>query len=277
MLFFYPLDFTFVCPTEIIAFSDQVQRFRAMDCEVVACSCDSQFSHLAWVNTPREKGGLGFMDIPIVADFTKSIAKDYGVLVEDGADAGVSLRGLFIIDKSFTLRQITVNDLPVGRSVDETVRLVQAFQFTDVHGEVCPANWTPGAKTMKPDPEKSLEYFGSGATEATAASELGDVLEASNAADFDKMISGAGGRTVIVDFVASWCGKCRALFPHIVRLSTENTDKVFLKVDVTENTDIAERYGVETLPTIMAFKSGSQAGSYTGSKASEVEKFIASA
>jgi peroxiredoxin (alkyl hydroperoxide reductase subunit C) len=157
VIFFYPLDFTFVCPTEIIAYSERADEFRAIGCEVVGISTDSHFSHLAWINTPRKQGGLGQMNIPLLADKNMKISRDYGVLQEE---SGVAFRGLFIIDGKQNLRQITVNDLPVGRSVDETLRLVQAFQFTDEHGEVCPANWRPGAKTMKPDPEKSKDYFG---------------------------------------------------------------------------------------------------------------------
>jgi len=156
VFFFYPLDFTFVCPTEIIAFSDRVDEFRAIGCEVLACSVDSEFSHLAWTEKPRKQGGLGQMKIPILSDLTKQISKDYGILLED---QGVSLRGLFIIDNKGILRQITINDLPVGRSVDETLRLVQAFQFTDKHGEVCPAGWKPGSESMKGDVKGSKEYF----------------------------------------------------------------------------------------------------------------------
>ncbi|KAK6641586.1 C-terminal domain of 1-Cys peroxiredoxin [Polyplax serrata] len=156
VLFFYPLDFTFVCPTEIIAFSDRVKEFKSIGCEVVAASCDSHFSHLAWTNVPRKEGGVGDLQIPLLADKSFSIAKAYGVLNEQ---TGVPYRGLFIIDGKQMLRQITVNDLPVGRSVDETLRLVQAFQYTDEHGEVCPANWKPGSKTMKPNPKESLNYF----------------------------------------------------------------------------------------------------------------------
>ena len=122
-------------------------------------SVDSKFSHLAWSKMPRNKGGLGGGNYPLVADITKAISKDYGVLIEEGEDAGVALRGLFIISPEGKLRQITVNDLPVGRSVDEVLRLVTAFQYTDEHGEVCPANWKPGAKTMIDDPEKSQAYF----------------------------------------------------------------------------------------------------------------------
>ncbi|XP_037086406.1 peroxiredoxin 1-like isoform X2 [Pollicipes pollicipes] len=158
VLFFYPLDFTFVCPTEIIAFSDAAKKFRDINCEVLACSTDSQFCHLAWINTPRKEGGLGSMDIPLLADKSMAISKAYGVLKED---EGVPFRGLFIIDGKSTLRQMIVNDLPVGRSVDEVMRLVQAYQFTDEHGEVCPAGWKPGESTMKPDPKKSKAYFSS--------------------------------------------------------------------------------------------------------------------
>lgn len=156
VLFFYPLDFTFVCPTEIIAFSDRVAEFKELDCNVMACSTDSQFSHMAWTQQSRKKGGLGDMKIPLIADTNHSIGKKYGVLVPD---AGLTYRGLFIIDANHKVRQITINDLPVGRSVDETLRLVKAFQFTDKHGEVCPANWTPGAATIVPDVKNSKDYF----------------------------------------------------------------------------------------------------------------------
>uniref|UniRef100_A0A3B3SHL2 thioredoxin-dependent peroxiredoxin n=1 Tax=Paramormyrops kingsleyae TaxID=1676925 RepID=A0A3B3SHL2_9TELE len=132
VFFFYPLDFTFVCPTEIIAFSDAADQFKKINCEVIGASVDSHFCHLAWTNTPRKEGGLGQMKIPLVADTQRSISQAYGVLKED---EGIAYRGLFIIDNKGILRQITINDLPVGRSVDETLRLVQAFQFTDKHGE----------------------------------------------------------------------------------------------------------------------------------------------
>jgi len=148
VLFFYPQDFTFVCPTEIIAFSDRVEEFKKIDCEVIGASTDSANCHRAWMRTPRTDGGLGEIDLPLLADPTHAISKAYQVYKEDD---GVAFRGLFIIDGKGILRQITVNDLPVGRDVDETLRLIQAFQFTDEHGEVCPANWRPGKKTMKPD------------------------------------------------------------------------------------------------------------------------------
>ncbi|RVE61529.1 hypothetical protein OJAV_G00171620 [Oryzias javanicus] len=156
VFFFYPLDFTFVCPTEIIAFSDAADDFRKIGCEVIAASVDSHFSHFAWTNTPRKQGGLGTMKIPLVSDTRRTISTDYGVLKED---EGIAYRGLFIIDDKGVLRQITINDLPVGRSVEETLRLVQAFQFTDKHGEVCPAGWKPGSDTIKPDVQKSKDFF----------------------------------------------------------------------------------------------------------------------
>jgi len=156
VLFFYPMDFTFVCPTEIIAFSDRAAEFKKLNCEVVAASCDSVYSHLAWCSQSRKAGGLGKMNIPLLADVTHQLSKDYGVYLEK---EGCSLRGLFIIDGNGVLRQSTINDLPVGRSVDEVLRLVQAFQFTDKYGEVCPAGWKPGSDTIKPTVKDSLEYF----------------------------------------------------------------------------------------------------------------------
>ncbi|XP_044256949.1 peroxiredoxin-2-like [Tribolium madens] len=157
VLFFYPLDFTFVCPTEIIAFSDRAPDFKKIKTAVIGVSTDSHFCHLAWINTPRKQGGLGPMNIPLLADKSGKIARDYMVLDEE---TGVPFRGLFIIDGNGILRQMTVNDLPVGRSVDEALRLVQAFKFTDEHGEVCPAGWTPGKKTMKPEVNASKDFFG---------------------------------------------------------------------------------------------------------------------
>lgn len=137
---------TFVCPTEILAFSDRLHEFEAINTTVVACSVDSHFTHLAWMNTPREEGGLGHVKIPIISDLSHKISQSYGVYLDD---LGHTLRGLFIIDNRGILRQITMNDLPVGRSVDETLRLVQAFQYTDKHGEVCPAGWKPGQDTVE--------------------------------------------------------------------------------------------------------------------------------
>jgi len=154
VIFFYPLDFTFVCPTEIIAFSDRAKEFRSIGAELVAVSTDSHFSHLAWINTPRKQGGLGGSNIPMLADFNKQMSRDYGVLLDA---PGLALRGLFIIDPKGIVRQITVNDLPVGRSVDETLRLLKALQFVEKHGEVCPAGWQPNSPTI--NPAKANEYF----------------------------------------------------------------------------------------------------------------------
>jgi len=159
-LFFYPLDFTFVCPTEITSFNDRAGEFSEVNCSVIASSVDSHFSHLAWTNVPRNKGGLGNMEIPMLADIDKSIAKDYGVLLDK---PGIALRGLFIIDGNGVVRSQIVNDLPVGRNVDEALRLVKAFQFVEEHGEVCPANWDSGKATMVPSPDGSQSYFNNNA------------------------------------------------------------------------------------------------------------------
>jgi cytosolic tryparedoxin peroxidase, trypanosomatid typical 2-Cys peroxiredoxin len=157
VLFFYPMDFTFVCPTEIIQFSDNAKRFAELNTEVISCSCDSEYCHLQWTTVDRKKGGLGTMAIPMLADKTKSIARSYGVLDEE---SGVAYRGAFIIDPNGKLRQIIINDMPVGRNVEEVVRLVEALQFVEEHGEVCPANWKKGEATMKPDPKESVSgYF----------------------------------------------------------------------------------------------------------------------
>ncbi|KAG7661832.1 TSA1 [[Candida] subhashii] len=156
LLAFIPLAFTFVCPTEIIAYSEAVQKFKERDCEVLFASTDSEYSLLAWTNVARKDGGLGPINIPLVADTNHSLSKDYGVLIPE---EGVALRGIFLIDPKGNLRQITINDLPVGRSVDESLRLLEAFQFTEKYGEVCPANWQPGAETIKPEVESSKEYF----------------------------------------------------------------------------------------------------------------------
>jgi alkyl hydroperoxide reductase subunit AhpC len=153
VLFFYPLDFTFVCPTEIIAFSDRVAEFEKRGAQVLGCSIDSRFSHLAWVNTPRAKGGLGELKYPLLEDLTKKISADYGVLL----DAGIALRGLFLIDKEGVVRHATINDLPLGRSVDEALRVIDALQHFETHGEVCPADWKPGKDAL--NPKKAGEYF----------------------------------------------------------------------------------------------------------------------
>lgn len=156
VLAFIPLAFTFVCPTEIIAYSEAISKFQERDTEVLFASTDSEFSLLAWTNVPRKEGGLGQVNIPLLADTNHTLSRDYGVLVEE---EGIALRGIFVIDPEGIVRQITINDTPVGRSVDETLRLVDAFQFTEKYGEVCPANWQKGDATMVADPVKSKEYF----------------------------------------------------------------------------------------------------------------------
>lgn len=157
ILFFYPLDFTFVCPTEITAFSDRYAEFEKLNTEVLGVSVDSVFSHLAWIQTDRKSGGLGDLKYPLVSDVTKSISKAYNVLIPD---QGIALRGLFIIDKEGIIQHSTINNLAIGRSVDETKRTLQALQYVQQNpDEVCPAGWKPGDKSMKPDPKLSKEYF----------------------------------------------------------------------------------------------------------------------
>lgn len=157
VLFFYPLDFTFVCPTEITAFSDRHSEFKALNTEILGVSVDSEFSHLAWIQADRKSGGLGDLNYPLVADLKKTISAAYNVL---DPDAGIALRGLFIIDKEGVIQYSTINNLSFGRSVDETLRILQAIQYVQTHpDEVCPAGWQPGAKTMTPDPVKSKEFF----------------------------------------------------------------------------------------------------------------------
>ena len=155
VLFFYPLDFTFVCPTEIVAFHEKVSEFEKVGAMVIGVSVDSPYTHLAWKSTPRNKGGLGEIDFPLLADLDKSASRDYGVLLEEG----IAARGVFIIDPRGVLQSFSVNNLGVGRNIDEIIRLIEAFKFVDEHGEVCPANWNPGDSTMKPDPIGSQEYF----------------------------------------------------------------------------------------------------------------------
>ncbi|CAH8858285.1 unnamed protein product [Trichobilharzia szidati] len=156
ILLFYPLDFTFVCPTEIIAFSERAADFKSRGCQVIACSTDSVYAHLAWTKLDRKAGGLGQMNIPLLSDKNLKISRAYGVLDEE---EGHAFRGMFLIDRQGILRHITVNDRPVGRSVDEAIRVLDAFIFFEKHGEVCPANWKPNSATMKPDPVGAMSYF----------------------------------------------------------------------------------------------------------------------
>ncbi len=155
VLFFYPLDFTFVCPSEIIAFNRKLDEFKQRNCEVIGVSVDSKFTHLAWKNTPVENGGIGNIQYPLVQDLNKEIARSYGILF----GGSVALRGLFLIDTTGKVRHCVINDLPLGRSVDEAIRMVDAVQFADTHGEVCPANWKSGEEAMKPTKEGVADYL----------------------------------------------------------------------------------------------------------------------
>lgn len=156
IMFFYPLDFTFVCPTELHAFSEKLPEFQERGVELVGVSVDSPYSHSAWLNTPKSRGGIAGVNFPIVSDLNKTISEDYDVLVEG---QGIAYRGLFLIDKELIVRHQVVNDLPLGRNVDEALRMVDALQFFETHGEVCPVNWRPGLKSMKATQEGLEEYF----------------------------------------------------------------------------------------------------------------------
>ncbi len=155
LVFFYPLDFTFVCPSEILAFHNRIDTFKNLNTVVIGVSIDSHFSHAAWRNTPNDQGGLGQIDFPLVADITKSIARDYDVLVNDA----VAFRGTFLIDLKGIVRHQVVNDLPLGRNVDEAIRMVEALQFHEENGEVCPAGWNKGDEGMKPDAKGVAAYL----------------------------------------------------------------------------------------------------------------------
>ena len=155
VLFFWPLDFTFVCPSELIAFDHRLEQFKKKNVQVIGCSVDSHFTHLAWKSTPIKNGGIGNVQYPMVADLSKSIARDYDVLFGDA----VALRGSFLIDRDGVVRHQVVNDLPLGRNIDEMLRMVDALEFTEEHGEVCPAGWTEGKKGMNASPEGVAAYL----------------------------------------------------------------------------------------------------------------------
>lgn len=155
VFFFYPLNFTFVCPTELHAFQNAIEEFEARQTQVIACSVDSAYSHHAWLNTPKNRGGIAGVEYPIVSDINKTISTDYGVLIPE---QGIALRGLFLIDKEGIVRHQTINDLPLGRSVGEVLRMIDALTHFEIYGEVCPANWSVGEKSMKPNRE-DLERF----------------------------------------------------------------------------------------------------------------------
>lgn len=155
ILFFYPLDFTFVCPSEIIAFDKALDTFKAKNCDIIGVSIDSQFSHWAWKNTPVNQGGIGNIRYPLVADLDKKISRQYGVLL----DAGIALRGTFLIDREGVVRHAVINDLSLGRNIDEALRMVDALQFHEQHGDVCPANWTEGKDAMTPSAAGVADYL----------------------------------------------------------------------------------------------------------------------
>ncbi len=156
VLFFYPLDFTFVCPTELHAFQEKLEDFRKRDVELIGCSIDSKFSHFAWLNTKKDEGGIQGVQYPLVSDIHRTIARDFDVLSDDG----VAFRGLFLIDKQGIVRHQLVNDLPLGRNVSEALRLVEALQHNEKHGEVCPANWSEGEEAIKATKESVSAYLG---------------------------------------------------------------------------------------------------------------------
>ncbi|MCB1116299.1 MAG: peroxiredoxin [Chlamydiia bacterium] len=156
VLFFYPLDFTFVCPTELHAFQEKLEDFEKRNAQVIGCSVDSEYSHLAWLNTPKSKGGIEGVTYPLVSDLNRKISYDYQVY---NHEAGIAYRGLFLIDKKGIIRHLLINDLPLGRSVDEVLRLLDALIFHEENGEVCPANWQQGEKSMKPTQEGLASYF----------------------------------------------------------------------------------------------------------------------
>lgn len=268
VFFWYPLDFTFVCPTEIIAFGDRQDEFTKINTQVIAASCDSLFTHLAWVNTARNEGGLGDMKIPIVADFNKTVANQYGVLLTDG----VPLRALFIIDPVGNLRQITCNDLPVGRNVDEIIRLVKAFQFVEVHGEVCPANWQPGDLTMKADPTESKTYFAAANKGEAVAAVAGGVEDVSSVAALDAVTK--ANAITVVDFWAPWCRNCKKISPTITKLAGELSNVRFVKVNTQEAEEVGAHSKIDALPTLHFYKNGALVGEFKGSDAGKLEAAI---
>lgn len=259
VLFFYPKDFTYVCPTEIIAFNDRAEDFKALNTQLIACSTDSPESHLAWTRLPRNKGGLGDMDIPIVADITKIISAKYGVLLEND---GVALRGLFIIDPQGVLQQITVNNLPIGRSVDETLRLIKALQFHEEHGEVCPANWQPGDKTIIANPNEAHQYFSTvkDADIEDAEDDSSSALtKVKDKAQFQALLQ--SGKPVVADFMAPWCGKCAQILPFVEELAEKHPEVTFAKLDVSipEIDQLKDELEVGAFPEFRFFKDGKEA------------------
>jgi alkyl hydroperoxide reductase subunit AhpC len=258
ILFWYPKDFTFVCPTEIIAFSDRAKEFEALNCQLIAASTDTPEVHLAWIRTPRKRGGLGYMQIPIIADVTKEIAARYGVLKRD---VGIALRGLYIINPEGVVEHVTMNNFPVGRNVDEALRTLQAIQYVAEHGEVCPAGWKPGEKTMFADPDKSLDYFETLEEDggSSSASESTSVKAIKSKKEYEELI--ASGTKVAVKFWAPWCGKCKQLKPFADELATKHADKITsVSVDTTDEhlEAFVTELGVKGLPAFRFYNGGEE-------------------
>ena len=216
------------------------------------------------------------MKIPILADFDKKIATDYGVLCPGAGDEGVPLRALFIIAPNGIIRHMTLNDLPVGRNVDETLRLIQAYQYTDVHGEVCPAGWTPGAATMVDDPKKSMEYF-KNVPDVSSGGGGSKIAEVDDEVAFKKAI-GSSGYTV-VDYWAPWCKNCKAVMPTVEDLATKMPQVEFIKVNT--EAEIGQEIGmaaeVDSLPCFQIYKGGIKVGEFKGSKKDSIVEAITKA
>lgn len=227
-----------------------------MNCQLLAASTDSPEVHLAWIKTPRVEGGLGFMRIPILSDITKSVAARYGVLKHD---AGIALRGLYIINPEGVVEHATINNFPIGRSVDEALRTLQAIQHVAEHGEVCPAGWKPGDKAMIADPEKSLDYFQT--AEASHADEIKDeaVVPITDVKQLDEMI--ASGSKLLIKFWAPWCGKCKQVAPFVEEMAKKySKDIKIVSVNTTdENLELfCSENGVKGLPAFRFYHEGKE-------------------
>jgi thioredoxin len=236
---------------------------------VIAASCDSKYTHLAWVNTPRSEGGLGDMQIPIIADFDKAVGTKYGCLLPNGEP----LRALYLIDPAGVLRQMTINDHPVGRSVDETIRLVKAFQFNAKYGEVCPANWQPGDMTMDADPVKSKSYFHAVNPSAAATTSQSSKVAVITSVDDMNAAKKASG-LVVVDFWAPWCKNCKKITPALEKYAGEMAAVSFYKCNTVDAEDVASEYHVDVLPTIQFFKNGKLVGDFKGSDLNALDAAI---
>ena len=256
LLFWYPKDFTYVCPTEIIAFNDRLHEFEALGCKVVAASTDTPEVHRAWCKTARTAGGLGAMDIPILSDVTKSVAARYGVLNEE---QGIAYRGLFVMTPDGIVQHATVNDFPIGRSVDEALRVVQAMRHFAEHGEVCPAGWKPGDKAMIADAEKSQEYFQETYSGSDAAGEK-TIPELTDPKEYQALVS--SGDKVLVKFWAPWCGKCSQVAPFVEEMKDKYNESVrFAAVDTTHELMeefVEKELGVKGLPAFRFFSGGAE-------------------